>query len=216
MGVIVEFSISADTFAFGSALDTTADMHVTLEKIVPTGSAVIPYFWVEGREFDLFERSVEDDPNVADLALIDRFEDSALYRARWRAPDEGLLSCIVEGEGVVLEASASGKRWYFQLRFPTHDDLTTFYDHCESAGIPLSLERVYTLTQDSRSGRAFELTPEQREALVLALNRGYFAVPSEATLEDLAAELDISQQAVSMRIRRANEKVLRAALMTPN
>jgi predicted DNA binding protein len=67
---------------------------------------------------------------------------------------------------------------------------------------------------DSAGGHRFGLTPDQREALVLALNRGYFATPSEVTLDELADELDISRQALSTRIRRGNESILREVLLS--
>jgi predicted DNA binding protein len=49
---------------------------------------------------------------------------------------------------------------------------------------------------------------------VLALRRGYFATPSEVELADLADDLGISRQAVSNRIRRANEKILHKVLLS--
>jgi predicted DNA binding protein len=50
---------------------------------------------------------------------------------------------------------------------------------------------------------------------VLALRHGYFDTPRETTLEELAVELDISRQALSERIRRGNERLLRQSLPTP-
>jgi hypothetical protein len=58
----------------------------------------------------------------------------------------------------------------------------------------------------------YDLTPAQREALAMAVDRGYFSSPREVSLSELATELSISKQAVSQRIRRANEKVLRGNL----
>ena len=54
----------------------------------------------------------------------------------------------------------------------------------------------------------FGLTNEQREAIVLALKRGYFKIPREVQMQALADELDITQQAFSERLWRGLEKVL--------
>ncbi|WP_255681438.1 helix-turn-helix domain-containing protein [Natrinema sp. SYSU A 869] len=54
----------------------------------------------------------------------------------------------------------------------------------------------------------FDVTPEQREALLLALERGYFDTPRKVTLTELAEEFDISSQALSDRIRRGVKEVL--------
>jgi predicted DNA binding protein len=70
------------------------------------------------------------------------------------------------------------------------------------------------LTEEIEHGYRFGLSQEQREALVLALRRGYFETPSEVGLDELAEELDITRQALSNRIRRGNRNVLRKVLLT--
>jgi len=52
------------------------------------------------------------------------------------------------------------------------------------------------------------LTDPQREALVLAYERGYFNSPREVTMEELGAELGITQQAVASRLRRGIDQIL--------
>ena len=59
-----------------------------------------------------------------------------------------------------------------------------------------------------------EVSADQREALLLALDQGYFATPRESTLDEMAEKLDITKQALSVRIRRANEKVLSEVLLS--
>lgn len=215
MTVVAEISVPAEEFAFGKALTVAGGTTVILEEIVPTGDAAMPYFWAENGDLQAFEREVGEESNITDLVQLDQLGDAALYRARWIRQDDGLLPAIIESDGVVLEAHSEGQTWHFRLRFSDRDALSDFYERCTDQGIAVSLDRVYTLTKPSRSGRAFGLTPEQREALELAVERGYFSVPGEATLGELADELDISRQALSKRIRRGNEKVLRAALLEP-
>lgn len=213
MSVIAEFTVPTDEFAFGAALSTVDEMTIILEEIVPTGDATMPYFWAEGADFEAFECEVRADPSIEELVRLDRVDDAGLYRAQWHHSNDDLLTCIVATQGVMLEARSQGRRWYFRLRFPTHDDLTSFYDRCNESGIVLAVDSVYDLAESPQLGRPYDLTPEQREALVLAVERGYFSVPGETTLDDLASELGISQQALSKRIRRGNEKILRTALL---
>jgi predicted DNA binding protein len=52
------------------------------------------------------------------------------------------------------------------------------------------------------------LTEDEREVLRVALERGYYEVPREATLTDLAAELGRSDVEVSRRLRRATSDLL--------
>jgi predicted DNA binding protein len=212
MSVIVEFTISTDQFLFGTALATAEGMELTLERIVPTDAAVLPFLWATGADFEAFERHVLEDPNVERHTSLDPVGDSVLYRIEWEGIDD-LVSGIGETDGTILEVRGNSDKWAFRVRFADHDTLATFYNYCSDNDVPIRLQRVYTLTKEFDQGHQFELTPEQREALVLAVQRGYFASPRQVTLEALAPELGISQQALSMRIRRANEKVLRHTLL---
>jgi predicted DNA binding protein len=52
-----------------------------------------------------------------------------------------------------------------------------------------------------------DVRAEQRETLLLAVERGYFETPREATLDELAAELDEPRSTVSYRLRRATAEL---------
>ena len=56
------------------------------------------------------------------------------------------------------------------------------------------------------------LTETELEALRHAFDRGYYETPRQATLEELAAEFDISKTAVSMNLRRGERRLLDAAM----
>lgn len=56
------------------------------------------------------------------------------------------------------------------------------------------------------------LTDKQREAVVLALDSGYYRRPREATLAHLADQLDITKSAVSQRLRTAERKIIKSAM----
>ncbi len=59
-------------------------------------------------------------------------------------------------------------------------------------------------SQDEALETTAALTEPQREAIAEAYRQGYYDVPREISLEELANELDISHQALSERLRRAN------------
>lgn len=52
------------------------------------------------------------------------------------------------------------------------------------------------------------LTEKQRQALDTAVSRGYFESPRQATLEELAADFNISKQAFAQRLSAAERKVM--------
>jgi predicted DNA binding protein len=63
-------------------------------------------------------------------------------------------------------------------------------------------------TDDETAYPRATLTDEQREVLQVAHDLGYFDVPRSATLADVAAELGISSQAASERLRRGHRQLI--------
>lgn len=213
MSVIVEFRVDPDQFTLGRIVASVNGLRAEIERIVPTGNEALPFFWAIGDKFEELEEMLFDEPSIADFAVLDRVGDSVLYRIEWSDPHVGIIEGVAETGGTILEARGNHE-WLFRLRFPNHDTVAKFHNYCQENEIAITIDRLFTLTQMADSGYEFDLTHEQREAIVLAVRRGYFATPKEVSLAELAEELDISQQAVSARVRGANEKVLENVLLS--
>ncbi|PSP50724.1 hypothetical protein BRC67_09015 [Halobacteriales archaeon QH_3_68_24] len=56
------------------------------------------------------------------------------------------------------------------------------------------------------------LTDTQFATLETALESGYYRVPREQTIEELATELDVSHQALSERLRRGHRTLVETVL----
>jgi hypothetical protein len=211
MPVIAEFTIPGKGFPLGQALETIGNVELTLERIVPIEGSHLPYVWVKAEDPEAFERQVATDQYIDEFVRLDSVEDETLYRIEWTETEHGLLNGIRETEAVIMEAIATD-RWAFRLRFLDHDRLARFHDYCLDNSLAIELGRIFTATQPSATQDMFDLTPAQREALQLAIDRGYFDSPRAVTLSEIAEDLGVSKQAASQRIRRGNEKVLRESL----
>lgn len=213
MSVILKFTIEDEAFQLGRALSPPPDMQIELERIIPTGGMVMPFLWVTGGETDAFEEKVRTHSAVRGFRALDHIDNSVLYRIEWENQPSELLTAIADSDAVLLEARGNNP-WMFRLRFADHEKLSQFHNYIIEHEIPIHIKRTYTLSEMTAHGHRFGLTTDQREALILALRRGYFASPREVNLDDLADELGISRQAVSTRLRRGNESVLRTALLS--
>ena len=60
------------------------------------------------------------------------------------------------------------------------------------------------------------LTDKQHEVIATALEMGYFEIPRDCTLQDLASELDISHQAASERLRRGMKTIVESNMISNN
>lgn len=68
---------------------------------------------------------------------------------------------------------------------------------------------------EDEASTQFGVTDPQREVLLLALERGYYTVPRNASLSDLAGDLGISSQAASERLRRGTQTLVANTLAAP-
>lgn len=77
-------------------------------------------------------------------------------------------------------------------------------------GVDTTVERVGGF--DPRHGPGAALTERQREVVETAVDLGYYDVPREATLDEVAAELDIAGSTASTHLRKAEAAVVREAV----
>lgn len=214
MSVVLEVSVSAEAFQLGRVLAAPESVRIELERVVPLGDASPLYLWASGSQRSQFARSVRSRPAVDEFAALDRQDERTLYRLDWTCEAAGMIAAIKESEAAVVRARSESD-WTFQLRFPDEDRLSQFHERCSEADVPIRIERINRSTGEPDLDHRHGLSSAQREALVVALERGYFATPSEVSLQELAAEFDISHQALSSRIRRGLEVVLSDTLQTP-
>lgn len=202
MSVIAEISLPADGFELGQILTVEAPTSITLETVVPMGERPVPFFRIQDDIRTDFERAIRAHPAVNDLQEVERHADEVLYALDWDASDDSFVAAIRQTEGTFLSATGTAQRWTVAVRFPSHERLSAFHERCSDADIPLELLRVYNPT-NPEAGPWFGLTVPQREALILAVQEGYYSIPRHTSSQDLAAELDISDQALTERLRRA-------------
>lgn len=211
MPIITEFSHPASEFVLGRTVSKYPSVTVEVERIVAdTADRVTPFYWASGEEIEGFHETLTTDPTVNDVRVLDEDGDGRFYRAEWSTNVEPLVFALRDAEATILSAAATDGVWHVRILFPDHDSLSEFHDICATYDLDFELLRLYE-AEGTSDPAAQRLTDEQREVLELALERGYFDVPREVTTDDLAEELGISTNAVSKRLRRGHETVLREA-----
>ena len=216
MGVIVELSIPSNEFQLGQILTLEGDTRITLNTMVPIGGKTVPLFLIHGSARDNFEATVRDSSAVSDIHVVTSHDDEVLYALDWESADNAFLSLINKLGGHVLEATGGSDQWSFELRFGTHDALSTFQENCFEANIRIDIKRIYNPTKPD-AGPWYGLTTPQRETLMMGVERGYYSLPRRISTQELAAEIDVSDQATTERLRRAVETLVNnTLLLTPD
>jgi predicted DNA binding protein len=212
MSVIVELEVATREFELGRILQVGGEARIEMETVVPAAERAVPLFWVYDGHTDAFEAEVGNHPAVNNITAIDVFEDRALYAINWDAASDDFFGAVVANGGSILNATGRTERWLFEVRFPSHDNLGDFRCDLEDAHIPVEVLRVYNPTKPD-AGPWYGLTPTQREALVLAVESGYYDIPRTCTTIELAEQLGISDQAVTERLRRAISNLVDNSLL---
>lgn len=222
MSVLTEFIIPAEEFVLADTLTAAAEMRIEIKRVVGGKSHVTPYFWASGGDFDTFEEALRTDEMVEDVLRLEeqdeqeqlgQEEEDRFYRVRWQTDVPNLITAVSDAEATVLEAvSTDGGKWEVKVLFPTDDALSDFHTYCIEHGFSYEPQRVYRPENPKKRGE-YGITDEQQEALEAAYHRGYFNVPRDHTLTELAEALDISRNALSARLRRGHRNLLANTLI---
>ena len=210
MATVAEFTLDSHEFPLGTVFAALPDITVQLERIIPDANGVVPYFWVRGTKTDTIVEQFSEHPGVTDIQLVDSADGEHLMRCQWVPEHDIVLDALIDPDVVLLSAVGTEEKWTFEIRGESREAIGTFRNYCHEHGIPITLTELHALEP---RGAQHELTEKQREALILAFERGYFDSPRETTLQEIADELDITQQSLSSRLRRGNRRLIEKALI---
>lgn len=218
MATLAEFTIPAGRFPLGSIFDRYPEVTVELERVIPTNTTIVPYFWVhdagEATE-EAIEASFRPHPDFESISLVDRIDSENLLRVTWAPEYQGVLRAIVETDVVLLSGTGTAEEWTFEVRANERDATAEFQEYCTDHGVPIELTAVHEFSKVV-SGTEYDLTEAQREALVLAYEEGYYQAPRETGLDALADELGITGQALGSRLRRGIQNLIGSTLDSAN
>ena len=209
--MIVEFDI--DTPVLQSALRNAPETDVAIvQQHIGESERLNAVLDIRGA-FDAFEEGLGKDDSVADWLRFSTDRDRRRYRVTLteRASELSTYPCWSSDGVVFLDGRRQRDEWRFCLQLPNEQSLQRYVRYCEARDItldPVRLSRGASTTTFERYG----LTSTQAQTLVDASERGFFQIPRDCTLEELAAASNISHQALSERLRRGTESLIEATL----
>lgn len=212
MDTIAEFDVPAEHFALARTLETVAVSFDAERVTAHDTDRMIPLLWAAGDRaaLDELEAILEEDPSVDSVAVLTELDDERLLRVEWVKDVRFVIDMLIEEDAAILSVSGANGHWSFRALHPDREAVSSTYDFCEQWDLGVTLGSVREMTKDRHS--RFGLTAEQSEVLVTALDHGYFDVPCSADMDALAAEIGISRQAVSERLRRAHKELIRSTM----
>ncbi|WP_459889934.1 helix-turn-helix domain-containing protein [Halostagnicola bangensis] len=208
MTTVVELEVPAERLGLARTFDRVQTFEFQVSGLIGEGP---PLVYVSGPERERVESALERDPSVDVIATLDDASDGRwLLRLEFNQGIKTFQKIVSENDGAILEASGQDGTWSVKLLFHDREAVSECHSLFEQHEFAATVTRVSSMN-DTSNGQT-PLTEIQYETILKAHELGYFDVPRQVTLEELASELDISHQALSERLRRSHSALVSAEL----
>ncbi|PGF17548.1 bacterio-opsin activator [Natrinema sp. CBA1119] len=221
MTTVVELEIPAARLGFARTFDRVSTFEFQVGGMIGGSS---PLVWTNGPDRETVEQALEADPSVDVIATIaDDADESAaddgvtpgqndrwLFRLEFGDDVKLLEQIVTETDGAILTARGANGRWMLKLLFDDRESVSTCHELFEQYEYQAVVTRISGI--DDLASAQTPLTETQYETICKAHELGYFDIPRGVTLKELAAELDVSHQALSERLRRSHAALVSAEL----
>lgn len=212
MSTIAEATLAPADFALAETFRERPGTEIETVRTVADGTGrVMPYLWATAAETEGLPSVVRADPTTREVEVVAQFDGEYFFRVAWTTRIQVVVGVLVEAGATILDATGTADGWRFRVLVPERSIVADTHDVCEAYDLDLEFRRIYELSDSFRRGQ-FGLTENQYETIVGAYERGYYDVPREITLEDLAGRMDVSHQALSERLRRGHSTLVERAL----
>lgn len=211
--LVATFSLPPEAFALEQTVAAVPELSLEVERVAARGPDwVMSCLWIATGSGDEITAALERDPTVKQLVDTEQFPGELFCHLAWSDEVKDRIREMVDHEGSILAATVTEERWRIRVRFVSRDQLDDFREHFAEREVSFQL---HDLSEPETSRHTFgNLTPSQREALVMAAEQGYYQVPREVSAAELGEQLGISHQAVSELLRRGTENLITATLPT--
>ncbi|GGN14641.1 hypothetical protein GCM10009021_13660 [Halarchaeum nitratireducens] len=205
MGIICEFELELADLPL-CAIAEELDSRLIVDNVVSRATdETTLVFSATGVEPNALESALLGDESVVESVAIDSTVVESRYRVVLDTDYVEIYTQLVARQTYPMGAIVTAHGWTVSTQFADRADLEAFRDACQSSNVTFRPHRV---CETEHGGDDYGLTAPQREALLVAYRLGYFAVPREADLTDLSAELDATTSAISERLRRGTHQLI--------
>ncbi len=152
--------------------------------------------------------AMRNQPTVTNYELLESDEDRAL--GKYETTDTALYD-FAEHSSMTIEFPVNVRNGWYEFDLTgTRDDLNDLREVMD--GSPLTYE-LLSLVEGTDIERL--LTDRQRDVLETAVRMGYFEVPRDCTLEELAHDCGADKSTISTILRRGEAQIVKSFISGP-
>ncbi|MFH5801138.1 helix-turn-helix domain-containing protein [Haladaptatus sp. CMAA 1911] len=207
MSLTAEFKLQSPQLPLTDVAATAPDLRFQLESAEqPRSGPVVFFIRVTGSSFNGVETALDESASVRESVLISEISSIRMYQIISDSPRPAFLDTLWFQKTFPESVVISPDGWRVKQQFTNRDEFTAYREFWCSIGFSFHLDRLYNAqTPDSE---LIGLSNKQREALLTAYEKGYFAVPQQTSLDDIAEILDISRSSLAERLHRAQAHLI--------
>lgn len=209
----VQFVLPATEAALSETMERLPGMRATLEQSVASCQSQPSGLWISAPDEDELLSVLESDPSVEGFQRLASSDGRWLFDVDFRHSVEILWSIMLSEGGVLTDVTIHDGEWHFDCRFTEHAAFGTTRESLQERAFEFDVRRISHDDEERPPGAA--LSEKQYASIKRAWEEGYFEVPREATLEELADDMGLSHQALSERIRRGLALCVESELALP-
>ncbi|MFC7027023.1 bacterio-opsin activator domain-containing protein [Halomicroarcula sp. GCM10025710] len=111
MATITDLTLAGDSFALGALLTNNPEMHVEIERLVPLGDRLLPFFWVSNGSTEHIEAELVAQDIVESVERLTTVDDRHLYQVTWTPEVNGIVDALMQTDGAILEGKGITGQW---------------------------------------------------------------------------------------------------------
>lgn len=207
MDLIAEFRMVSEDGPLISIARAVPECTIIVEHDEQTVSGPIVFvIRVLCRSFEAFEAALEEQAAMMEFTLMSDDDSERLYHVVWEGPHPEAVDELSFNKTLIERQWVTAEGYHLKQQFADRDEVAAYRDSCREMGVEFHLDRLYGANTDG--GSVPGVSAKQREALLAAYEAGYFAVPRQASLREVADSLDISRSALAERLHRGQSHLL--------
>lgn len=212
MSITAKVHIKHDRLALVPTLQNFdgVEIRVITQGNTNPGATVFP-FLIEYDDRVEVEKMLDVDPTVSDYDLVDWTDERGIYYIEHTSETKLISTVVTDVSGFLIHTETKGNGWLVRLLLPDREALSTIWEYANDNDITFAIIEIYG-NDDAETEMSYGLTNEQKAALKITYDKGYFREPRDISLREAADEMDLSSTAMSGRLRRGMRNLIAATL----
>lgn len=194
-------TVPSGAVRLGETIDQLADAYCYAEQTAESGHGDLLHLWVCCRDPSAIPSALDRDPGVEGSMRLRAREGRHLYKVRLERGVHHPRRIVRQHGGTIRESFGDADGWTFDVRFPDHEAFARTGALLERYDVDVTYESVTGGPPSAEQRRG--LSDDEREAVTVATDLGFYETPPRASLADVATELGVSHRTLSARVRRA-------------